>query len=264
VRGGPYDVASADFDGNGSLDVVTANYGWNTMSVLLNGASPLPSLSIGDLTVTEGNSGTRAATFTATLSAASTRSVTVAYATADGTASAGSDYRATSGTLTIPPGRTTGTITVPVTGDRLRESNETFSVNLSGATNAVIADGQALGTIVDDEPRIRIGDVTRKEGRKGETTGYAFTVTLSAAYDQRVTTSFRTVDGTAKASDNDYVARIGTLTFAPGETTKTITISVKGDATRETTESFYVDLLGNSGNSLFARKRGTGTIRNDD
>jgi hypothetical protein len=264
VRGGPYDMASADLDGNGSLDVVTANYGWNTMSVLLNGAGPLPSLTIGDVTVTEGNSGTRAATFTATLSAASTEPVTVAYATADGTAAAGSDYRTASGTLTIPAGQTTGTIAVPVNGDRLREANETFFVNLGAATNAVIADGRGVGTIVDDEPRIRVGDVTRREGKQGQTTSYVFTVTLSAAYDQRVTTSFRTVDGTAKAGDDDYVARIGTLTFAPGETTKTITISVRGDAKREATESFYLDLFGNSGNSLFVKKRGAGTIRNDD
>jgi hypothetical protein len=264
VRGGPYDVASADVDGDGSLDVVTANYGWNTMSVLLNGVRPLPSLNIGDATVTEGNSGTRSATFTVTLSAASGQPVTVAYATADGTAAAGSDYRATSGTLTIPAGQTTGTMTVPVNGDRLREANETFSVNLGGATNAVIADGRGVGTIVDDEPRIRISDVSSREGGKGQTARYVFTVTLSAAYDQRVTTSFRTIDGTARAGDGDYVARIGTLTFAPGETTKTVTISVNGDGKREATESFYVDLLGNSRNSLFARKRGAGTIRNDD
>jgi hypothetical protein len=77
VHGGPYDIALADLDGNGSLDLATANYGWNTMSVLLNGVSPLPSLRIGDLTVTEGNSGTRSATFTATLSAASAQPVTV-------------------------------------------------------------------------------------------------------------------------------------------------------------------------------------------
>jgi thiol-disulfide isomerase/thioredoxin len=264
VRGGPYDIASADLDGNGSIDVVTANYGWNTMSVLLNGAGPLPSMSIGDVTVTEGNSGTRSATFTATLTAASGRPVTVAYATANGTAGAGSDYRVTSGTLTIPAGQTTGTITVPVNGDRVREANETFFVNLGGATNAVIADGQGVGTVVDDEPRIRIGDVSGKEGRKGQATPFTFAVTLSAAYDQPVTMSFRTVDGTAKAGNNDYAARIGRLTFAPGETTKTITIWVTGDGKRETTESFYLDLLGNSGNSLFARKRGAGAIRNDD
>src|SRR5262249_38487383 len=119
---------------------------------------PPPTLSINDVTVVEGNSGTRSATFNVTLSAASILPVTVQYATANGTATAGSDYQARSGTLSIPTGKTTGTIAVPVTGDRLPEPDETFFVNLSGASNATIADGQAVGTIVDDEPRISIGD----------------------------------------------------------------------------------------------------------
>ena len=76
--------------------------------------------------------------------------------------------------------------------------------------------------------------------------------------------SFHTVDGTAKTSDNDYVAKSGTLNFAPGETTKTITIVVNGDGKREADEYFYLDLFGNSSDSLFTKSRGTGTILNDD
>jgi len=121
-----------------------------------------------------------------------------------------------------------------------------------------------VGTIVDDEPRISITDVAKKEGKKGQTTLFTFTVTLSGAYDQPVTMSFRTVNGSAKTSDNDYVARTGTLTFAPGETTKTVTIEVKGDNKRETDETFYLDLFGLSSNALFTRNRGLGTILNDD
>src|SRR5206468_3678694 len=126
-----------------------------------------------------------------------------------------------------------------------------------------ITDGQGVGNIVDDEPRISISDVAKRGGRKN-TTLFTFTVTLSAAYDQAVTTSFRTVDGTATTSDSDYVAQTGTLTFAPGETTKTITIEVKGDSKKEADEYFYLDLFGNSGNSLFSNTRGFGTILNDD
>ena len=74
----------------------------------------------------------------------------------------------------------------------------------------------------------------------------------------------RTADGTATTGDGDYVARSGTLTFLPGETTKTITIEVKGDTKKEADEYFYLDLFDNSTNSLFTRSRGTGTIRNDD
>lgn len=223
-----------------------------------------PLASIGDVTVTEGNTGTRAAAFNVTLSAAYAQPVTVAYATADGTAEAGGDYQAASGALTFAPGVTSKTITVPVNGDRLGEANETFVINLSSPTNATIADGQAVGTIVDDEPRISISDVTQYEGRKGKTTRFTLTVTLSAAYDQAVTTSFRTANGTSTTGDNDYVARNGTLTFNPGGTTKTITIDVKGDNKREANETFYLDLFGNSSNSLFTRSRGVGTILNDD
>ena len=93
--------------------------------------------------------------------------------------------------------------------------------------------------------------MSKREGRKNLTL-FAFTVTLSAAYDQPVTMSFKTTDGTAKTSDNDYVAKTGTLTFAPGETTKTITVEVKGDSKAEwPNETFYLDLYGNSSNSRF-------------
>ena len=81
---------------------------------------------------------------------------------------------------------------------------------------------------------------------------------------RRPVRSYRTVDGTATTSDGDYVAKTGTLTFAPGETTKTITIEVKGDDKKEAKETFYLDLLGNSSNSLFTKNRGIGTILNDD
>lgn len=266
----PGAVAVGDFNRDGRPDVAVANGGSNTVSVLLNDGNwgmvpPLPpSIRIHDATVSEGNAGAVAAAFTVTLSAASTETITVAYATAAGNAADGTDYTSTSGTLTFSPGETHKTISVPVNGDRIPEANETFYVNLSAATNAAIGDGQGVGTILDDEPRISISDVTKSEGRKNQTTLFAFTVTLSAAYDQPVTMSFRTVNGTATTGDNDYVARTGTLTFAPGETMKTITIEVKGDNKREANETFYLDLFGNSGNSLFTKSRGIGTILNDD
>lgn len=224
----------------------------------------LPRVTIGDVTVTEGNTGTRTATFTVTLSTASSQAVNVNYLTANGTATVGIDYATLSGTLAFASGETTKTISVVIYGDRLAEPNETFVVTLSNPTNATIADGQGIGTIIDDEPRISISDVSKMEGKKGQTTLFTFTISLSAAYDQAVTMSFRTVDGTAKTSNSDYVAKTGTLTFAPGETTKTITIEVKGDSKREANETFYLDLFNNSSNSLFTKRRGIGTILNDD
>lgn len=164
----------------------------------------------------------------------------------------------------MPPGETSKTITVHVIGDRLGEPNETFFVNLSGATNATIADGQGVGTIMDDEPRVNITDVSKSEGKKGKTAYFTFTVTLSAAYDQAVTMSFKTAGGTATTGDGDYVAQSGTITFLLGGTTKTIKIEVKGDNKREADEYFYLDLFGNSSNSTFNKNRGRGMILNDD
>jgi chitinase len=251
--------------------VATANAGSNTVSVLISDGEwtptpppPMPSVSVGDVTVSEGNSASQAASFVVTLSAASSQPVTVAYTTVNGTAGAGSDYRATTDTMTIPAGQTTGTITVLVNGDRFAEANETFFVNLSSPVGATIADGQGVGTIVDDEPRINITDVSKTEGKKGKTTLFTFVVTLSAAYDQPVTLSYQTVNGTATTGNKDYVAKSGTITFAPGETVKYITIEVKGDRNKEANETFYVDLFGLSSNALFTKNRGLGTIVNDD
>ena len=86
----------------------------------------------------------------------------------------------------------------------------------------------------------------------------------SDLYDRAVTVSFKPVDGTAKTSDDDYTANSGTLTFAPGETTKTVTIEVKGDSKREANETFYLDLFGLGNNAAFTSNRGVGTILNDD
>jgi len=76
--------------------------------------------------------------------------------------------------------------------------------------------------------------------------------------------SFQTLNGTAKTSNNDYVAKSGTMTYAPGETTKTIMIEVKGDSKKEADETFYFDLFDLGGNALFTRSRGIGTILNVD
>ena len=108
-------------------------------------------LSINDVSVTEGNAGTTTANFTVTLTPTSSQTVTVQYATADGSATAGSDYVATSGTLTFPPGTATQPIAVTVNGDTQFEANENFFVNLSAPTNATIADAQGIGTIVNDD-----------------------------------------------------------------------------------------------------------------
>ncbi len=223
----------------------------------------LPALSINDVSLTEGNTGTTLAVFTVTLSASSPQTVTVQYATADGTASAASDYTATSGTLTFAPGVTSRTVTVAVTGDTRSEANETFFVNLSVPSNATIADGQGQGTIVNDDlPALSINNVTVTEGNMGTTTAARFTVTLSAPSGQTVTVQYDTADGTATAG-TDYTSTSGTLTFSPGTTIQTLSVTVNGDNVKESPETFFVN-LSSASNATIATARGRGTIANDD
>jgi len=222
-----------------------------------------PSVSINDVTVTEGNTGSLSATFTVSLSAAYGSPITVHYATADGSATAGSDYSAGSGDVIFAAGQTTRTITVAVLGDRLPEPTETFVVNLTTG-DAFITKGQGVGTILDNEPRISINDVSKKEGNGTGTTLFVFTVSLSAAYDQAVTFNYATANGTATTADHDYQAKSGTVTFLPGETTKTITITVYCDKKAEPNETFFVNLSGASSNALFSDMQGIGTILDDD
>ena len=230
------------------------------------GAQPVPSLSISDVTVTEGNAGTVAAVFTVSLSASSASLVTVDYATANGSATAGSDYVATSGTLTFNPGTTSQSVTVTVNGDTVVEPDETFFVNLTNPTNATLAKGQGQGTILNDDtapppPSLSISDVTVTEGNSG-TVAAVFTVSLSASSTNPVTVGYATANGSATAG-SDYVATSGTLTFNPGTTALTITVTVNGDTVVEPDETFFVNLT-NPTNATLAKGQGQGTILNDD
>ena len=219
-----------------------------------------PSVSIGDVTVTEGNSGTVTAQFTVQLTVGSGRTVTVDWATANGTATAGADYSAGSGTLSFAAGVTSRTISVVVDGDALDEANETFYVDLSGPSGASIADGRGVGTITDDDarPGLSIGDVTVSES--GSTAD--FTVTLSAASGRTVTVDYATRDGTATAGA-DYTAAIDTLSFSAGQTTRTISVPVTNDGRDEPNETFFLDLSGAS-NAALTDAEGRATITDDD
>jgi len=122
-----------------------------------------PSLAINDVSKSEGNGGWTTPTafsFTVTRSGNLAGAASVNYATANGTATAASDYTATSGTLTFAPGETTKTITVLVNGDKLKEPNETFVVNLSNAVGATITDGTGIGTILNDDGKGSAGSVS--------------------------------------------------------------------------------------------------------
>ena len=220
-----------------------------------------PQLAVGDVVAVEGDAGTSSAVFTVSLSNPVGDEVTVNYATAAGTATAGSDYEPASGTLVFAPGETAKTVTVPIVGDALDELDETFFLNLSSPTNATLADGQALATIINDESRLSINDVTLAEGHSGQRTAL-FTVSLSAASSHSVTVNFATADGTA-TTPGDYIAAAETLTFAPGQTSQTISIAVKGDVQNEADDTFFVNLSG-AANALLDDAQGLGTVTNDD
>jgi hypothetical protein len=190
----------------------------------------------------------------------------VNFATANGTATAGSDYQPAVGTLTFAPGVTSQPITVQVSGDTQVETDENFFVTLSNSTNATIFKGVGTGTITNDDPlpatpSLSINNVTVTEGNSGSTNA-TFIVTLSSASAQTVSVDFVTGDGTATAP-SDYDAQAGTLSFPPGVTTRTINVAVKGDTVPEPNETFFVTLL-NPVNASIAVAQGTGTINDDD
>jgi hypothetical protein len=220
-------------------------------------------ISVTDASVLEGTAGpANSLAFTVVLSATSTSTITVDYATAHGTATAGSDYTATSGTLTFPPGVAAKVVTVPVTPDSTVEPDETLFLNLSNPTNATIFDAQGIGTIqADDGLLVSIADKTTKEGNAGFTP-MSFTVSLSAPAPGAVTVNWATADGTATAPA-DYTAANGIVSFAAGESTKTVTVQVVGDAVQETHETFFVNLSSPSGAAI-GDGQAKGLILNDD
>ena len=146
------------------------------------------------------------------------------------------------------------------------EYDQAFYVNLSGVSpgNSII-DGQGQGMILDNDPPPTItitAKVSAKEGNSGTTT-FNFIVTLSAPSEKEVRVNFATANGTATTADNDYVAKSGTLIFAAGQTSKTISVTVKGDKKKEATETFFVNLSSPT-NATIAGAQGIGEILDDD
>lgn len=207
----------------------------------------LSSLTINDAAVDEGDSGMVNAAFTVTLSPAAAQTVTVAYATGDGTAVSGDDYLAAADTLTFAPGETAQTINVAVIGDGIdEETAENFYVNLSDVSNANLSDVQGEGTIGDDETAqvSLVFGPSVSEGDSG-TVPAVFTVTLSTPTAFPVTVDYATssVSGDGFAAPGvDFEPISGALAFDPGETAGTITVMVIGDVAEEGDETFNVRL----------------------
>lgn len=251
-------------------------------------------VTINDVVVQEGDSGTTNAVFHVTLSSLTSKDVVLKYTTADGTATAGSDYFARSGTLIIPAGSTSADIIVPVRGDLAQEtytdaSNvvhgpETFQVKLTSATNAELARAVGTGTINDSEDTgatLNVGNAQVIEGNPSgafndpNTSTVQFTPTLTKVLDHDITFTVSTapaqgVVGVAQAG-SDYVAQTRTMTIKANHLTPTdangnadhFTVTVNEDNVFEQTENFAVKLTNVTG-VIAGDTTGIGTIYNDD
>ncbi|MCY4027364.1 MAG: hypothetical protein OXH75_13770 [Acidobacteria bacterium] len=242
-------------------------------------------LTLADSTTSLGVRGARAGEgetmeFTVTLRSASSRAVTVQYATADGTATAGADYTSTSGRLVFSAGETERRVSVPVADDDEVEDNETFTLAVQLA-NAAGSPVSATGTIVEND----VLTVSFVAPDVRETDGLAtFTGTLSSASSYPIVVEYATSDGTATAGA-DYLKTTGELVFAPGETEKAVAVPVLDDDLVEGAETMLLSMtvvpraLGSSvgrtppillagsgatGNGEPASLQITGMIRDDD
>jgi Ca2+-binding RTX toxin-like protein len=238
-------------------------------------AAPLPIATLSPIfpSVSEGNSGTKLITMTVSLSAAASSTVTVAYATTAGSATPGVDYTQTSGTLSFAPGETTKTFSIPILGDTTFEGDESIFIDLTSASGAVLGTNGTAGAIAkivnDDTEPLPIATLSPmfpsiSEGNSG-TKLITMTVILSAAASSTVTVGYATTSGSATPGV-DYTQTSGSLSFAPGETTKTFSIPILGDTTFEGDESIFIDLTSASG-AVLGTNGTTGAIAkivNDD
>lgn len=207
-----------------------------------------PTMTVGNASVVEGTGGTPPGlAFGVTLSAASSKAVSASFGTADGTAVAGSDYVAKSGTVSIPAGSTQATIHVEVVPDPDTEPDETMTLALSSPVAATLAaPGTATGTITNDDapPTLAIsGPASQAEGSNGERTPFEYAITLSRAVPEPIVVGYKTLDGSARPTFDYIPMESGTVTFAPGEVRKVVTIPVIADNVTEPNEDFGVTLI---------------------
>ena len=208
-------------------------------------AATLPSVSVNDVSVAEGTGGTTTLTFTITQNIPGKSKVV--FVTANDTAKAPSDYIARSGSVRFAGKKLTRTVAVTIVTDALDEPDEAFFLKLTGATGATIADGEGVGTILDDDPPPIVqvpSTLAVPEGQTGDTTIASIDVTLTAPSGKAVSVAWATADGTVDPATegDDYLGGSGTLHFAPGETDKVVLITVIGDVTNESDETFTVAL----------------------
>jgi Calx-beta domain len=225
-------------------------------------AQQLPSISVRDALVDEGNSGTTQVTLVVALSGPASQSVSFTFATSNNTATAGSDYIATSGALTFAPGEVDKPVVVLINGDTVDEAQETFFLDISNVQNATVSSSRGTGFIVDDDgPTISINDVSVTEGNSG-TKSATFTMNLSGPSVEAIAVRAITTSGTATAS-SDYNTINLVVIFQPGTVTHTFDVGIIGDTNLESNETFRVNLSDAFATSI-ADGEGVGTILDDD
>ncbi len=195
-------------------------------------------ISVDDISIVEGDTGTSVATFTISLAAAEPAPISVTYATQDATATQGADYVASTGNVTFAPGVVEQTVEISIVGDTDVEGDETFTLELSDiAGDATFEKSSGVATILDDDVQISIANASGLESAGSVTA----TVTLSQPSPFTVTVDYATADDTALAG-NDYVAASGTLTFAPGVEEQVIVVELNEDQNVEGDEEFTIEL----------------------
>ena len=272
----------ADVDGDADLEVVLGTrssgivaydlpgtagarvlWGTGRGSLRRTGAQAAGPLAVSDAAATEGTGTGGTLTFTVSLARAGDQPVSVRYATSPGSATPGVDYTPVSGTLSFAPGATTRTVSVPLLGDALDEWDETVLLTLGSPAGTTIADGTAVGTILDDDPlpSLSVADVSVVEGTGGSQSA-VFTLTLSPASGRAVDVQAATADWTALAG-LDYQATSVAVRFDPGQTSRQVPVPVVTDALDEPWETFGLSLF-DSPVAVLADAGAQGLIQDDD
>jgi hypothetical protein len=283
-----FSTTSVNTDGNGdaTIDVTVAQVLSAGRVITATATDPngnTSEFSAGDETAAAGNAqftfsevkvieDVGLATITVERKGGSAGNLSVNYATADGTATAGQDYTSTSGTLNFGNGETSKTFQIPILNDATTEPDETFTVSLSAANVEALGSISTMVITVQDRttvPILFLNDGFVLEGGPGTTTQMLFPLELSAATGRTVTVNYATGNGFATGGalcgdlGTDYESTSGTVTFQPGQFSTFIAVKVCGDTSAEANETFGLS-LSNPSNATIDRDLAVGTIFNDD
>ena len=223
--------------------------------------TPSVSFSVSSYTISEAG---QVQIITVRLSNAANTAVSVRYATSNGTASAGSDYTATSGTLLFAPGETSKTFSIPINNDVAVEPSETIQLTLSAPVGATLGTQKTSTVNITDNDVPTVSFTQTAKSASEATTSASFTVRLSSAHTKSVTVRYSLKSGGTATSGVDFTLPSGTLTFAPGEVTKTITFTVVNDTLDENDETFSIALSAPSNATLGTASVATYTIVDND